>query len=116
MKSARAAPTLRGMKILTAPELKARLDSAPLTVLDVRTDDELALATLPGALHIPMQDLPARVGELAADAPLAVLCHHGVRSEMAARFLERQGFREVYSVAGGIDAWSLQVDPAIPRY
>lgn len=104
------------MKILSAPDLKSRLDSDPLTVLDVRTDEELALATLPGAVHIPMQELPARLGELAPDAPIAVLCHHGVRSEMAARFLERQGFREVYSVAGGIDAWSLQVDSSVPRY
>lgn len=104
------------MKILTAPELKARLDSAPLTVVDVRTDEELALAAFPGARHISMQDLPARMSELDPAEPLAVLCHHGVRSEMAARFLERNGFVEVYSVAGGIDAWSLAVDPAVPRY
>lgn len=104
------------MKILTATDLKSRLDTAPLTVLDVRTDEELALAALPGARHIPMQELPARVGELNAGEPIAVLCHHGVRSEMAARFLERNGFGEVYSVAGGIDAWSVDVDPTVPRY
>ncbi|HSW13623.1 MAG TPA: rhodanese-like domain-containing protein [Solimonas sp.] len=104
------------MKILTATDLKARLDAAPLTVLDVRTDEELSLAALPGVRHIPMQELPARIGELDAAAPVAVLCHHGVRSEMAGRFLERNGFTEVYSVAGGIDAWSVDVDPAVPRY
>jgi len=104
------------MKILTAPELKARLDREPLTVIDVRTDEELALASLPGAVHMPMQELPARLSELNPAEPVAVLCHHGVRSEMAARFLERNGFTEVYSVAGGIDAWSLAVDPAVPRY
>jgi rhodanese-related sulfurtransferase len=104
------------MKILTATDLKARLDAAPLTVLDVRTGEELAIASLPGALHIPMQELPARLGELDAAAPVAVLCHHGVRSEMAARFLERNGFTEVYSVGGGIDAWSTDVDATVPRY
>lgn len=104
------------MKILTASDLKTRLAAAPLTVLDVRTDEELSIAALPGAKHIPMQELPARFGELNAAEPVAVLCHHGVRSEMAARFLERNGFGEVYSVAGGIDAWSVDVDPDVPRY
>lgn len=104
------------MKILTATDLKARLDAGPLTVLDVRTDEELAIAAIPGARHIPMQDLPARFAELNAAEPVAVLCHHGVRSEMAGRFLERNGFTEVYSVGGGIDAWSLDVDGSVPRY
>lgn len=104
------------MKILTATDLKARLDAAPLTVLDVRTEEELAIAAIPGVRHIPMQELPARFGELNAAEPIAVLCHHGVRSEMAGRFLERNGFAEVYSVGGGIDAWSADVDPTVPRY
>ncbi|AXQ28782.1 sulfurtransferase [Solimonas sp. K1W22B-7] len=104
------------MKILTATDLKARLDAAPLTVIDVRSDEELAIAAIPGVRHIPMQELPTRLGELNAAEPVAVLCHHGVRSEMAARFLERNGFAEVYSVGGGIDAWSADVDPTVPRY
>lgn len=104
------------MKLLTVAELKQRLAQAPLTVVDVRTDEELAIAALPGALHIPMHELPQRIGELPAEGPVAVLCHHGVRSEMAARFLERNGFSDVYSVAGGIDAWSLTIDTSVPRY
>ena len=104
------------MKNLTVAELKTRLDTAPLPLLDVRTAEELEIAALPGALHIPMQELPARIGELDPQTPIAVLCHHGVRSEMAGRFLERQGFAEVYSVAGGIDAWSAEIDPGVPRY
>lgn len=104
------------MKLLTVAELKQRLAQAPLTVVDVRTDEELAIAALPGALHIPMHELPQRLGELPAAGPVAVLCHHGVRSEMAARFLERNGFSDVYSVAGGIDAWSLTIDASVPRY
>ena len=104
------------MKTMTVVELKARLDQDPLPLLDVRTAEELAVAALPGALHIPMQELPTRLGELDPQAPIAVLCHHGVRSEMAGRFLERNGFAEVYSVAGGIDAWSAEIDPSVPRY
>jgi len=104
------------MKTMTVAELKTRLDQDPLPLLDVRTAEELAIAALPGALHIPMQELPARLGELDPASPIAVLCHHGVRSEMAGRFLERNGFAEVYSVAGGIDAWSAEVDPGVPRY
>lgn len=104
------------MKTMTVAELKTRLDQAPLPLLDVRTAEELAIAALPGVLHIPMQELPARLGELDPASPIAVLCHHGVRSEMAGRFLERNGFAEVYSVAGGIDAWSAEIDPGVPRY
>lgn len=104
------------MKTMTVAELKTRLDQDPLPLLDVRTAEELAVAALPGALHIPMQELPTRFGELDPQTPIAVLCHHGVRSEMAGRFLERNGFAEVYSVAGGIDAWSAEIDPGIPRY
>jgi rhodanese-related sulfurtransferase len=104
------------MKTMTVAELKTRLDQASLPLLDVRTAEELAIAALPGALHIPMQELPARLGELDPASPIAVLCHHGVRSEMAGRFLERNGFAEVYSVAGGIDAWSAEIDPGVPRY
>jgi rhodanese-related sulfurtransferase len=104
------------MQTITPQELKARLDAGGLTLLDVRTPDELLLSQLPGAVHIPMSELQDRVGELNPAAPIAVLCHHGVRSEMAARFLERNGFAKVSSVSGGIDAWSTTVDPSVPRY
>lgn len=103
------------MQTISVQELKAQLAQGA-ALLDVRTAEELALATFPGATHIPMQELPARLAELNRDSPLVVLCHHGVRSEMAARFLERNGFANVSSVAGGLDAWSTQVDPSIPRY
>ncbi len=97
-------------------ELQARLERGDGIVVDVRTAEELALAAMPGALHIPLHELPARVGELNPDAVIAVLCHHGVRSLTAARYLEQSGFSDVSSVAGGIDAWSVQVDPAVARY
>lgn len=100
--------------------LQRRLAAGNAIVIDVRTDEELALARLDGTRHLPMQALVAGLADLKQDlnpdAPIAVLCHHGVRSLMAARFLEQNGFTDVSSVAGGIDAWSLQIDPSVPRY
>lgn len=104
------------MQTITAIQLKSLLDAASVYLLDVRTAEELEEAALPGALHIPLHELPARHGELPHDKPIAALCHHGVRSETAARFLDKVGFAQTLSVAGGIDAWSLDVDPALPRY
>ncbi|MGH8445754.1 MAG: rhodanese-like domain-containing protein [Solimonas sp.] len=104
------------MKTISVAELNDLLAADAVTLVDVRGADELALARLDRALHIPMHELPQRIGELNPNAPIAVLCHHGVRSEMAARFLEKNGFGDVASVAGGIDAWSSDIDTTVPRY
>jgi len=92
---------------------------APL-LLDVREDWELQTARLdlPGAtlLHIPMHSLPARRAELAPAQPVLVLCHHGARSLQCVAYLQQQGHTAVYNVAGGIDAWSREVDASVPRY
>lgn len=103
---------------MTVTELRAALASGrDLVVLDVREPEELALAALPGVLHIPMQQLPQRVNELPRDRDLAVLCHHGMRSNHVVAWLrELQGFQRVQNVEGGIDAWSSEVDPGVPRY
>lgn len=85
-------------------------------VLDVREAWELEIARLDDARHIPMSEVPGRLDELDADAPLAVLCHSGGRSARVAAFLVERGFARVANVAGGIDAWSQEVDPTIPRY
>jgi rhodanese-related sulfurtransferase len=85
-------------------------------LLDVREPYELAAASLPDALHIPMREIPARLGELEPDADIAVLCHHGGRSEHVARFLNARGFERAHNVDGGIDAYSLRIDPSVPRY
>lgn len=104
------------MRTLTPTEFKTLMASGA-TVLDVRTPEELEVAALPGPiLNIPLDQLPERLGDLNPQGPIAVLCHHGVRSERAARFLERNGFGDVSHLAGGIDAWSLEIDPAVPRY
>jgi len=89
---------------------------APPLVIDVREAAELAICALPGALHLPMRQVPDRLGEIPRDRALVVLCHHGVRSRVVAEFLLRHGFADVANLAGGIDAWAAEVDPALPRY
>lgn len=103
------------MQTLTPQQLKEKMASG-LIVLDVRQPEEIALAAIDRTIRIPMAELPARLGELDPQQPIAVLCHHGMRSEMAARFLEKNGFVDVANVAGGIDAWSATVDASVPRY
>jgi adenylyltransferase/sulfurtransferase len=98
-------------------ELSQRVAGAdPPLVLDVREPQELAIARFPGALEIPMQDVPRRIGELDPAQETFVLCHHGMRSAHVAAFLSEQGFARVGNVSGGIDAWALLVDPSVARY
>ena len=87
-------------------------------LVDVRQPWESQLASLPGSTLIPLNELPQRAGDVGfdADSMLVVYCHHGIRSLSAASFLERLGFTNVQSLAGGIDAWSCEVDPMVPRY
>lgn len=106
------------MKQLTAPELHAHLQSTGLKplLLDVREPQEFAYCHIEGSLHIPMNDVPARIGELDPEREIVCICHHGMRSASVAGFLERQGFRNVVNLSGGIDAWAVRVDPEMPRY
>lgn len=85
-------------------------------LLDVREPWEAELGMLPGTVHIPMRDVPARVGELDPDRPVVCICHHGMRSMQVGIFLERQGFADVINLAGGVDAWAREVDPRFPIY
>jgi rhodanese-related sulfurtransferase len=102
---------------LTPSELKARLDQGDkLTILDVREPWEVAICALPGARHVPMRDIPAQAETLPRDTDLVVLCHHGVRSQYVASFLERLGFERLHNLAGGIDAWAKDVEPAMAKY
>lgn len=104
------------MQNLSPEELKSLLEQGKIRLLDVRQAEELEIAHIEGATHIPLNELPARLGELDPQQPIAALCHHGVRSEMAGRLLERNGFTQVAHLSGGIDAWSQAIDPAVPRY
>ena len=103
------------MQTLSPQQFKERMAQGAAAA-DVRTAEEVELASLAGAINIPMNELPARLGELDPKAPIAVLCHHGMRSEMASRFLERNGFTDVAHLEGGIDAWSVVIDSSVPRY
>lgn len=99
--------------------IRARLQAAEAgLLLDCREPDEHAVAHIAGAMLIPMGELPDRLGELEAyrQVPLAVHCHHGGRSLRVARWLRENGFPQAQSVAGGIDAWSREIDPGVPRY
>lgn len=104
---------------ITVQDLAQKLKSGdPVVLLDVRQPEEHALAALPGSVLIPLQQLPARFAELQPPpgAQVVVYCHHGIRSLRGAGFLAQQGFEDVASLAGGIDAWSREIDPQVPCY
>ena len=82
----------------------------------MREPFERELAAIHPSVHIPMGEIPSKAGELPRDRELIVYCHVGTRSMMVAGFLESLGFTKVANLAGGIDAWSIQVDRSIPRY
>src|SRR5439155_27149108 len=93
---------------------------ADAVVLDVREPVELRAASVkPDGFElvtIPMNEIPGRLGQLDPGRAVAVLCHHGTRSQLVAMFLAAQGFDTVANIAGGIDAWSQELDPGVPRY
>jgi len=106
------------MRQMTVAELAERLAAGgdKPVLLDVREPWEFELCHIEGSQPMPMGSVPARAGELDAQAETVVICHHGGRSAQVGMFLERQGFRNVVNLAGGVAAWAAQVDPAMPRY
>lgn len=97
-------------------ELKNRLDKGePIIILDVREPFEYQIANLGGTL-IPLGELGQRFNELDPEKEMVVLCHHGVRSAHAVAFLRHQGFAKAKNLSGGIERWSLTVDPSVLRY
>lgn len=107
------------MDSITAAELAKRLESdSPPALLDVRQPGEFGIAALPGAKLVPLDTLPERLDELASwrDREVVVYCHHGVRSAHAINWMAAQGFNRLVNLSGGIDQWSVEVDPALPRY
>jgi rhodanese-related sulfurtransferase len=98
-------------------DLKARIDRGERPfILDVREPEEVALAAFPDATNIPMGEIPARMSELDPDRETIIVCHHGIRSAQVAIYLARMGFQRAINLTGGIDAWSVAADPAVPRY
>ncbi|RMF71263.1 MAG: sulfurtransferase [Planctomycetota bacterium] len=91
-------------------------ESEDIVLLDCREPEELAIARIEGAVHIPMGDIPLRMTELDPDRQIIVFCHRGKRSYSVASYLRKMDFEKVYNLRGGIDAWSREVDPTVPRY
>ena len=91
---------------------------ATLRLIDVRDPDEFAFCRLPGAEMISLQVLPSEAGGRLPDKSAAIVlyCHHGMRSARAADYLRQLGYTNAQSMAGGIERWSVEIDPAIPRY
>ena len=87
----------------------------PFELVDVRTDEERALARIDGSRLLDQAYHDALLHR-DRDTPIVFQCHHGIRSQQAAEYFRREGFRNLYNLQGGIDAWSLLVDPTVPRY
>lgn len=103
---------------LSPSELRERLSASeglPL-LLDVREDWEYQICHIPGSRNHPVSQVPALLEELDPDAGTVVICHHGIRSQHVAEFLERSGFTDVCNLEGGIDAWAREIDPQMPTY
>jgi rhodanese-related sulfurtransferase len=105
---------------LSPRDVQARLAAGErLTWIDVREPEEFAIAHVEGAQLVPMQSVPGetqRLEGLARHATLVILCHHGVRSLQVASWLRQRGLDNCVSLAGGIDRWSREIDPAVARY
>jgi rhodanese-related sulfurtransferase len=103
---------------ISVSEVKARLDRGDSVVLlDVREPWETATAEIPGALCIPMGELPARANnELDPESEIVAFCHLGMRSLNVTAWLREQGYDHVQSMAGGIDRWTREIDPKVPLY
>ena len=103
------------VKSLDVHALKRRLDAGDITVIDVRPPQDRARAPFARA-EILDAESHARLASLPKDTPLAFLCHHGNSSRGAAEHFREHGFKDVYNIEGGIDAWSQEIDAAVPRY
>jgi rhodanese-related sulfurtransferase len=105
------------VKEISVGEFKAMRDAArDHVLLDIREPFEIELARIAGSVNIPMAEVPARIAELPRDREIVVMCHGGRRSARVVRLLEQNGYAGAINLVGGIDAWSRQIDPAVPRY
>jgi len=102
---------------ISPPETAELLKKNEVRLIDVREPWEFQAAHVDGSVLMPMGDVPSRAHqELDPDERIVVMCHHGQRSLNVTVWLRNQGFENVQSLRGGIDAWSAEVDPSIPRY
>ena len=111
-----ATPEVPSVRQLSAPELQALLSSGTaIELVDVRTEAERTIAAIGGARLLDRAYHDELLG-CDRDTPIVFQCHHGIRSQHAAEYFRREGFRNLYNLRGGIDAWSRLVDPSVPRY
>jgi adenylyltransferase/sulfurtransferase len=102
---------------ITPRQVKDRLERGEkLLLIDVREPHEHALCRIDGAVLIPMGTIPANLQKLDTDEDVICFCHHGMRSLDVANWLRQQGVTSAKSMAGGIDRWSTEIDPQVPRY
>lgn len=102
---------------ISASDAAALLRETKVRLIDVREPWEVATAHIEGSVTMPMGDVPARAHqELDPDEHVVVFCHAGVRSMNVTAWLRQQGFEQAQSMRGGIEAWSVEVDPTVPRY
>ena len=102
---------------VSVQELKRRLDAGEkFQLLDVREPWEVAIARLPSSIHIPLGQLPARLGELQTDSDIIVMCKSGGRSRRATEMLTARGFGRAANLTGGIEAWADEIDTTLPSY
>jgi rhodanese-related sulfurtransferase len=105
---------------ITPAEVKGKLDSGErLALIDFRRTDEYQITRIEGSELIPMDTIPShldRLDQLADEATLVIFCHHGIRSANVVNWLRGQGVTNSQSMAGGIDRWSTEIDPRVPRY
>ena len=105
-----------GIPQLTVKELKRRIDAGEEAyILDVREPWEYKIAQIGGML-IPQNEVPKRLSEIDREREVVVHCHAGVRSQRIAEFLKQSGYPRVANLAGGIQAWSSEIDPTVPKY
>ena len=106
-----------GVPVISVRELKGKMDAKePFTLIDVREPYEYEIARIDGSRLIPLGTLETRLDELPREGMLILQCHSGGRSEHAVKLLQQAGFNNAVNLQGGIDAWSVEVDPAVPRY
>ena len=86
------------------------------TLLDIREEEELAISSIDGAVHIPMNTLPENLDQLTKNHPIVVMCHVGGRSSQVCAWLNSYGFENAVNLEGGISAWSADIDPSVPSY
>ena len=104
-------------KTISAIDAKKLREKNPSAIfLDVREKSELTICKINHSIHFPLSLISENFNLLPKNIPIIVYCHHGIRSMKAVNFLLKNGFDKVFNLDGGINAWSIQIDPSIPKY